>query len=81
MYNLTITVNGKILDKEKPFPDPFLLSVVQISWWDRFTSLFRRKYSVIWKVDADDDTIFKTMNLHRLEIPKKWLGDHDLSSQ
>lgn len=80
-YSLEVSINGKLISLDKDFSDPFLISELHISLWDILKSLFRMKMIVMWKIDADKETIFRVMNLYSLEVPKEWQDERDQSSQ
>lgn len=71
-YTLKIEIGKKIIYLDKELSDPFIVSIVDIGWWDRFKSLFKKRLVIRWIVNADQKTLFKVMNLNRLEIPKEW---------
>lgn len=80
MYNLTIIMHGKRIDDERPLLDPFVTSYLTIGFWDRVRSLFKKDFYIMWKLNADKDTIFKVMNLDKLEVSESWREGHNLSS-
>lgn len=60
-YNITVEIDDRTLDFQKPIADPFHSTTVHISWRDLLRGLIHRGLRVTVRLSADRETIFKFM--------------------
>ena len=59
-FYVSVAVDGEPIVWMYPIPDPFVKQFVNISWLDRFKSLFRKEYKVEVSVSGNHAAVFNT---------------------
>lgn len=70
-YSVTTRLEPRTIEFRKPLDDPFVRHSVHISLWDLIKAVFRGRLTVTMIIDADNETIFRVMNLDRGVFPKE----------
>jgi hypothetical protein len=62
-YSITTTINGRVLEWQKPIEDPFVRQVVHVGWRDLLRGLLHRDLVVEVRVDGDRDVVEDVLEL------------------
>lgn len=68
-YFITTKLAGRTITDRRPLADPFVRHTVYVGWWDLLRALLRGRLIVRVDLEADDATVFRVMNLHRMIFP------------
>jgi hypothetical protein len=68
-YRITTTINGRVLEWEKPIEDPFVRHVAHVGWPDLLRGLLRREVAVEVLIGGDREIVEDV-----LELDANYLG-------
>jgi hypothetical protein len=68
-YFITTKLAGRTITDRHPLADPFVCHSVYVGWWDLLRALLRGRLIIRVDLEADDQTVFRVMNLHRMIFP------------